>query len=166
MAENRLIMLLRDFLSETSSGNERARMAFGQAFVKMMQAAAKRTSLFNHSACFILCDFMEEALNVFSRFPEGNALIDWYFWLDVCQRILKSENTISEIRVFALLYCVWNHIASDKRRKEILCLEWLLTEENFDKYFNHWCPMIRAYYMRLLCWRICRNEGESSDLDT
>ena len=60
MAENRLIMLLRDFLSERASDFKLARMTFAEAFSKMMQATARRTSLFDHSACFVLCDFMEE----------------------------------------------------------------------------------------------------------
>ncbi|KAI6246466.1 hypothetical protein HI914_05617 [Erysiphe necator] len=165
MAENRSITLLRDFLYERSSNNEKARITFGQLFGKMMQAAAKKTSLFDHNACFILCDFMEETLNVFVHFNETNKFINWRFWLDVCKRILQSENTMSEIRLFALIFGIWDTVTSDDRRKEIICLDWLLTEELFDKYFNHWCPMIRAYYMRLLCWRVCRNNGESSDID-
>ncbi|POS87538.1 hypothetical protein EPUL_001000, partial [Erysiphe pulchra] len=165
MAENRSITLLRDFLYERPSENEKARITFGQLFGKMMQAAAKKTSIFDHSACFILCDFMEEALNIYVHFQEASKFIDWRFWLDVCKKILESENTMSEIRLFALIYGVWDVITADDRRKEVLCLDWLLTEEFFDKYFNHWCPMIRAYYMRLLCWRVCRNNGESSDLD-
>ncbi|KAI1004579.1 hypothetical protein K3495_g3636 [Podosphaera aphanis] len=166
MAENRLIMLLRDFLCERPSESEKARMTFGEVFGKMMQAGAKKTSLFDHNACFVLCDFMEEALTIFVRFHQANDFIDWYFWLDVCKKMLESENTMTEIRLFAFMYGVWNIITADDRRKEVICLEWLLTEEIFEKYFNHWCPMIRAYYMRLLCWRLCRNDGESNNLDT
>ncbi|TVY65579.1 UPF0592 membrane protein, partial [Lachnellula suecica] len=170
MAENRLIMLLRDFISERPSDYESARITFAEAFGKMMQATARRTSLFDHNACFVLCDFMEEALNIFVRFHLASGLesdyIDWYFWLDVCKKMLESENSMSEIRLFAFLYGAWNMVASDERRKEIMCLEWLLTDETFDKYFNHWCPMVRAYYMRLLCWRLCRDDGEATALDT
>lgn len=170
MAENRLIMLLRDFISERPSDYETARITFAESFGKMMQATARRTSLFDHNACFVLCDFMEEALSIFVRFHQSNAyesdFIDWYFWLDVCKKMLESENSMSEIRLFAFLFGAWNVIVSNERRKEILCMDWLLTEETFDRFFSHWCPMVRAYYMRLLCWRVCRDDGESSDLDT
>ena len=88
------------------------------------------------------------------------------FWMDVCKKMLESQNSMSEIRLFSFIFGAWNVIANDERRKEILCLEWLLTEETFDKFFNHWCPMVRAYYMRLLCWRICRDDGGATDLDT
>ncbi|CZR61720.1 uncharacterized protein PAC_11617 [Phialocephala subalpina] len=170
MAENRLIMLLRDFISERPSDYEAARMTFAEVFSKVMQAGAKRTSLFDHNACFVLCDFMEEALTIYLRFHHAHALetdfIDWCFWMDVCKKMLESENSMSEIRLFSFLFGAWNVITNDPKRKEVLCLEWLLTEETFDKFFNHWCPMVRAYYMRLLCWRLCRDDGEASDLDT
>ncbi|KAN0117051.1 DUF1765 domain containing protein [Hyaloscypha variabilis] len=170
MAENRLIMLLRDFVSERPSEFHAARMTFAETFSKMMQAVARRTSLFDHNACFVLCDFMEEALMIFVRFHHALALesdfIDWYFWLDVCKKMLESENSMSEIRLFAFLYGSWNVIINNEYRKEVMCLEWLLTEDSFDKFFNHWCPMVRAYYMRLLCWRLCRDDGDASELDT
>ena len=170
MAENRLIMLLRDFISEHPSEFDSARKTFAEAFSKMIQATARRTSLFDHNACFLLCDLMEEALAIFARFHDAHAtetdFIDWWFWLDVCKKMLESQNSMSEIRLFAFISGSWNIITNDERRKEVMCLNWLLTEDTFDKFFNHWCPMVRAYYMRLLCWRFCREDGEASDLDT
>ena len=170
MAENRLIMLLRDFVSERLSDFQSARVTFANCFGKLLQAATRRTSLFDHNACFVLCDFMEEALGIFMHFHHSHAIeseaITWHFWLEVCKKMLESQNSMSEIRLFAFLYAAWNAITNDDRRKEILCLEWLLTEDTFDKFFNHWCPMVRAYYMRLLCWRLCRDDGEASELDT
>jgi hypothetical protein len=170
MAENRLIMLLRDFLSEQPSKFESARLTFANTFSKMVQATARRTSLFDHNACFVLCDFIEEALHLYIRFHLSHLsepdFIDWHFWLGVCKKILQSHNTMSEIRLFACIYTTWNLITNDERRKKVLCLDWLLEENTFYKYFSHWCPMVRAYYMRLLCWRLCRDDGEATDLDT
>lgn len=170
MAENRLIMLLRDFISERPSDFELARLTFAEAFGKMIQATARKTSLFDHNACYVLCDFLEEALVIFVRFHQVHELesdfIDWHFWLDVCKKMLESQNTMSEIRLFSFIFGSWSAITNNERRKEILCLDWLVDEENFDRFFNHWCPMVRAYYMRLLCWRFCRDDGESTDLDT
>lgn len=170
MAENRLIMLLRDFMSDRQPDPDLAQLTFAKAFAMMMQASARRTSTFDHHACFIFCDFMEEALSLFVYFDKAHSLdpdlIDWAFWLDVCKKMLESENTMSEIRVFAFIYGSWGLITSDERRKEILCLDWLLAEDTFDKFFNHWCPMVRAYYMRALAWRLCRDDGDASSLDT
>lgn len=171
MVENRLITLLRDFVSDKPSEYEAAQLTFAKSFEKLMQATVRRISLFDHNACFILCDFVEEAMIFFVRFQLSHApesdFIDWVFWLDVCKKMLDSQNTMSQIRLFSLLYGSWNVITNDEGRKEALCLEWLLTEETFGRFFNHWCPMVRAYYMRLLCWRICRDSGgDSTDLDT
>jgi len=91
--------------------------------------------------------------------------IDWIFWFEVCRKIMQSQNSMSEIRVFSFLFSSWNLITCDDERKRVLCLDWLLSEETFTEYFLHWCPMVRAYYMRLLCWRICRYEGDAKELD-
>lgn len=170
MAENRLIMLLRDFLSEQSSEFLNARRTFASILSKTLQASARKTSIYNHNACLVLCDFMEEALVIFVRFlqknPEEADPIDWCFWLDVCKKILQSQNSISEIRLFSFIFGLWNLITGDLARKEVVTLKWLLAEDTFLRFFCHWCPMVRAYYMRLLCWRLCRDDGEASDLDT
>jgi len=170
MAENRLIMLLRDFISERPSDYEEARQTFAESFSKMMHAAALKTSLFDHNACFVLCDFMEEALGLFVRFHHSNTAtsdyIDWYFWLDVCKKMLLSQNTMSEIRLMSFIFGAWGTITLNEKRKKVLCIEWLASESVFEQLFNHWCPMVRAYYMRLLCWRLCRYDGEASQLDT
>jgi len=170
MAENRLVMLLRDFVSDRSFDHVLARMTFAETFGKMIQATARRTSVYSHSSCFLLCDFIEEALVIYIRFHHTHVLesdfIDWTFWLEVCKKMLESQNTMSELRVFAFIYGTWAAVTADDQRRKIMCLDWLLEEETFDKYFNHWCPMVRAYYMRLICWRLCRDDGEATELDT
>lgn len=170
MAENRLIMLLRDFLSEKSSEFEVARTTFAQTFSRMARAAAKRTSQYDNNGCLTLCDFMDEALAIYMRFQSqtesSTDYIDWTFWLAVCKKMLESHNIMTEMRLFSLIYGAWNVIVSDPRRKEVACMDWLLAPDTFEKHFCHWCPMVRAYFMRLLCWRVARFEGEASALDT
>ncbi|KAI8623001.1 DUF1765-domain-containing protein [Xylariaceae sp. FL1651] len=170
MTENRLIILLKDMLSNASASFTIARYTFAESFMAVMKAAAKRTSQFDHSACFTICDFLEESLVVYSNFIDISTselvYVDWSFWFEVCKKILESNNSMSEIRVLSLVYSIWETIASDQSRKESACLDWLLTEMTFDKLFNNWCPMVRAYFMRLLCWRICRDAGSTSEFDT
>jgi hypothetical protein len=169
MAENRLIMLLRDFMAERPLEFSNARLTFAEAFAKTFGAAARKTSQFDHNACFIMCDFMEEALTIYIRFQKSLDIyveyIDWAFWLNVCRKMLESENTMTEIRLFSFIFKAWNTIVGDERRKEVLSFEWLLSDDTFRKYYLHWCPMVRAYYMRLLCWRACRFDEEASQLD-
>lgn len=170
MSENRLIMLIRDFLSDRPVDFEQARLTFAGAFSHVIKCAAERTSQFDHNACFILCDFMEEALGIILKFQHSHVvdfeIIDWEFWLKVCCKMLESQNSMTEIRLFSFIFGGWNLITSIEERKKALCLDWLLSEDTFQTYFLHWCPMVRAYFMRLLCWRICRHDGEASYLDT
>ncbi|KAL9081034.1 MAG: hypothetical protein Q9157_000350 [Trypethelium eluteriae] len=160
MAENRLIMLIRDFLSERSAQYLAARHIFAQAFNDILRAAAQKTSLFDHKACYTLCDFLEEAFFIIIRYDSmshaDESVLDWPFWLEVFKQMVASQNTMTEIRLYAFLYGLWTSIASDPTRQRKLCLDFLLEPSFFEGRFNHWCPMVRAYYMRLLCWRMAR----------
>jgi Protein of unknown function (DUF1765) len=123
---------------------------------------------YNHDACFVLCDFMEEVLTIMSRYHQTHGetnVLDWAFWLQVCQQMMGSQNTLTEIRLLAFLYSTWNILISDENRRKELCLDWLLQPSFFERHFNHWCPMVRAYYLRLLCWRVARYDGDATDLD-
>lgn len=165
MAENRLIMLIRDFLSERSSGYVVARHIFAQAFSDVLKAAASRTSVYDQHACYTLCDFLEEAIVILVRYEHmtsnTDSVLDWSFWLEVCKQMIQSHNTTTEIRLFSFLYTIWPTITSNDERREDLCRNLLLEPEFFESRFNHWCPMVRAYYMRLLCWRVARFDGDA-----
>ncbi|AEO65992.1 288cb265-1fd8-4178-9ff6-ab896c2eaad0 [Thermothielavioides terrestris] len=193
MDENRLVILLKDMLADHPFGVAAdVKHTFAEAFVAVAKAATKRTPRFEHASCFLLCDFLEEALvaldafqntvnasiatsptkeNATSRYSEPASptppanYVDWPFWFEVGKMIMDSNNTMSEIRILSFLFSVWDAITADPVRKEVLCLDWLLSEEVFAKFFNHWCPMVRAYYMRLLCWRICRDSGSNNEVD-
>ncbi|KAI1470896.1 DUF1765-domain-containing protein [Daldinia caldariorum] len=169
MNENRLILLLKDFLSSASVLFAGARHTFAESFMAIMKAAAKRTSQFDHNACFTICDFLQEALVTYNNFvcvqTPDFTYVDWPFWIEVCKRILDSNHTMSEIRVISFIFSIWETIEDNPLRKEIVCLDWLLQEEVFNKFFTNWCPMVRAYYMRLLCWRLCRDAGNADDTD-
>ncbi|KAK3071879.1 hypothetical protein LTR53_007834 [Teratosphaeriaceae sp. CCFEE 6253] len=169
MAENRLIMLIRDFLSERTADHPVAREFFAVSFNDLLQTTAKGTSVFDHAACYTLLDFLEEALTILVRYEhikekEGN-IINSEFWQSVCKRMISSHNTITEVRLYAFLYTIWNTVVCDLGRKSNLCLNMLLDPEIFESRFNHWCPMVRAYYMRLLCWRVGRFDGEEQPND-
>ncbi|KAH6646318.1 hypothetical protein BKA67DRAFT_525736 [Truncatella angustata] len=169
MAENRLIVLLKDFLSASSVAFMPARHTFAEAFMALMKAAVKRTLQFDQQACFTLCDFLEESLVAYDGYVDVERptleYIDWPFWFDVFKKIMDTSNAGSEIRVLSLIFSIWDTIASNQSRKESICLGWLLKEDVFYQWFNNWCPMVRAYYMRLLCWRICRDAGSANELD-
>ncbi|KAI1318149.1 DUF1765-domain-containing protein [Xylariaceae sp. FL0255] len=169
MSENRLVVLLKGVISGLSTLDENVRNTFGAAYMAVMTAVAKGTSRFDHNACFTICDFLEETLAIYHDSTKAQQIvtisIDWPFWFEVCKMILESNNSMSEVRVLSFIYSLWDSITSNPQRKEYVCLEWLLAEETFDRFFNNWCPMVRAYFMRLLCWRICRDAGNANEPD-
>ncbi|EME76891.1 uncharacterized protein MYCFIDRAFT_168931 [Pseudocercospora fijiensis CIRAD86] len=168
MAENRLIMLIRDFLSERTADHPIARELFAQSFNDLLHAATRGTSMFDHSACYTLLDLLEEALAIMIRYESLNTntpLVDSDFWQTVCRKMIDSENTMTEIRLYAFLFTIWNMVIADTGRKIDLCVNLLLDPDVFESRFNHWCPMVRAYYMRLLCWRVGRFDGEEGNCD-
>ena len=170
MSENRIILLLREFLLDTSVNLELARRDFAESFGDLLKAASRRTSLFDHTACFTLCDFLEEAIDILARYHRNSddpaSFLDWPFWLSVCKQMMSSHNSMTEVRLYAFLYSLWGLIITDDTRKQNVCLDFILSEDHFQQQFNHWCPMVRAYYMRLLCWRVARLDGQESALNS
>ena len=169
MGENRLIMLVRDCLSSSTTMAGKSRSVFAQSFSSLLKVAARRTSMYDHNACFTLCDFLEEAVPILQRYQQETdftfAVIDWSFWLDVCKHMLRSHNSMTEVRLCAFIYGMWSTITTDEARRREVCLDWLLAEDVFHANFNHWCPMVRAFYMRLLLWRVARLNGTGSDIN-
>ncbi|KAF2432328.1 DUF1765-domain-containing protein [Tothia fuscella] len=178
MAENRLVMLLRDVLSNHKSNTIPAwpRQFTAQAFADCLKAAARRTSVFHPmkptavypSPSYILCDLLEEAIQILFRYEQSSSdtILDWSFWFKVWRKMTESENTTVEIRMYTLLYSLWIPVTSDPTRKYELCSTFLLDPKFFQSRFNHWCPMVRAYFMRVLCWRVARYDGEGPQNDS
>lgn len=169
MSENKLVVLLKSYLLENAAVSSSGKDTFADMYSRLFQASVRRTSLYNGPACFTLCDLMEEVFIVIDQFEtqaKSDKHIDWDFWLEVYKKMLRSWNTVTEVRVFSSVYSLWDILAKNPARKSLFCLDWLLTEEVFSAFFNHWCPMVRAYYHRLLCWRICRCVGQADEVDT
>lgn len=164
VSENRLIMLMQDMLSVGDLPGSPACILFAESFCCVLRSATGAISLYDQNACFTLCDFLQEAIVGLVRFaanaPCQQPLIDWPFYIDVFKRIVHSQNTTSEIRLYSLLYTIWGALTNDESRKGQLCLDFLLDATQFRHTFRHWCPMVRAYYMRLICWRIARHDGD------
>lgn len=178
MDENRLIVLLKDMLAKGSVGGltETARDTFATSFMLTLKAATRKTPAFKQAPTLVLIDFFSEVLLVLDTYTgytdserksqKMTDHVDWKFWLDVFHIILfESNSTMSEIRILSLLFSAWDIITADAARKEKFCIDWLLSEPVFDKFFNNYTPMVRAYFMRLLCWRVCRDQGSPSELD-
>jgi len=169
MQENRLIMLIRDFLSERNTHLHTARRMFAESFARLLQAQARKITIYDSNACYTLCDFLEEAFAIMVRYEQHDAehhsVMHWKFWLSVCKAMAESHNTGTEIKLYSFLFGAWPTLVVDDQRKASLCLDFLLEPAFFESRFNHWCPMVRSYFMRLLCWRVARFDGEETDVE-
>lgn len=167
MSDNRLIVLLRKFLMENSVEHAIAKKSLADACARMLKAAALKTSQFDSAVCHSLCDYLEEFMRVYDQYESltpGTKYFDWDFWLEALKRMLDSMSSTLEVRVFAFLYSNWEMVVKTSERKLSVCKDWLLSEEIFSRFFNNWCPMVRGYYHRLLCWRVCRDEGKVDEV--
>jgi len=173
MAENRLVMLARDFLSEQSTDHTPARQLYAEAFSGLLQTAVRGIGVFDHAASYTFLEFLEVAMVLLARFEVGqqiksmgkSTLIDMDFWVDVWKKMMSSHNTLTEVRLYAFLYTIWPSVICETGWKSDVCADFLLDPEIFQSRFNHWCPTVRAYFMRLLCWRVARPDGNYSDVD-
>lgn len=167
MAENKMVVLLRDVMSDKVNFSEECRIMYITSFMAMIKGAVRKTRVYDADACFTLCDLMEEILPLFSQAEQlyNTTFVDWSFWMDVLKQMLESENNMTELRLISFVYTAWDLIVEEEERKRTMCLDWLLSEAVWEKYFCHWCPMVRAYFMRLACWRLGRYDGSPNPLD-
>ncbi|KAF3917746.1 hypothetical protein ABW20_dc0101681 [Dactylellina cionopaga] len=167
LMDQRIFSLLKDITLDRNF-NDALRDVFATAFANLLKSLAKNTKIVEHSACVSLCDLLEEgipALYQFERQSEtGAKYIDWPFWMDVSKQMMKNENSMTELRLFSFIFVVWDLIAEDPERKRSICLDWLLKDDTWQRFFSHWCPMVRSFYMRLLCWRVGRFSGASHEV--
>lgn len=72
---------------------------------------------------------------------------------------VKNESRKSRENVVFVLF-------DDQEGLRWNCTIWLLSPKLWKKYFCHWHPLVRAYYLRLICWRIASVGPESGLLSS
>lgn len=117
-------------------------------------------------------------LNIFHEL--ANHIIDhnsinWDFWLGCCYvTLLNTDHIQTLLRSLAFLFNVWDTIPEILSRGQapsnephlqgwlknpnksfkLNFTEWLISNEVWNKFFIHWNPIIRSYYIRLIVWRV------------
>ena len=167
MSDNRLILLLKDLIQARATVGTAVVDFFASTFCSVLQATVRSTSLYDQSACFTLCDFLQEALPILVPYqvslPPADQPLPWSFITVIFKKMVDSQNTTTEIRLYAMIFSIWEVIVEAQSWRDEVSLEFLLDREYFLNTFSHWCPMVRAYYMRLLCWRLGRYDGNATE---
>ncbi|KIW19800.1 hypothetical protein PV08_00375 [Exophiala spinifera] len=168
IAENRLVILLRDVLGDLDPETAMFRNLFTGSFEAVLKTATRKIPVYSTDPCFVICDFMEEVLPITFRYHQtygDTPILDWPFWLRVFKQMMRSQSMLTKVRLMAFLYNKWTILISNEMWKRELVLEWLLDQEVFQENFCNWSPMVRHYFYRLLCWRVARVDGAVTTLD-
>ena len=92
------------------------------------------------------------------------AIVDIPFIISFISVILKEcDHTSSLLRTISFIYSQFALLTASPEYLQLLVLDTLMVREVFDKLFCHWAKFVRAYFIRLLVWRIkrihCRSTG-------
>lgn len=146
VAGSSLIITIREFLLRPGFEHDEARLMLAEALTSVLVVVAKGVSTYDQSACFALCDIIQEVFPIVAQFQTSRALhtpfIDWKFWCEVFALMLITESTLTELRLYILLYTLWDMIPAVLKTK--LCQDNLLEESFFLSRFSHWCPMVSS----------------------
>ncbi|KAI5967015.1 uncharacterized protein KGF55_000425 [Candida pseudojiufengensis] len=144
---------------------------------------AKETTIYDFNKNGIILGIINEFINHldFNSFNnEIQYLINWEFWLSCNYMMINHCDHIqSLLKNFAFLFNIWDMIPdvlcsfitskidnisiNDINYKWIINIEesiklnfinYLISDFTFEKFFIHWNPLVRSYYIKLLIWRV------------
>jgi hypothetical protein len=172
LTDNRMLSVLQEFLlSNDTALPKSTREAFGHSFIALLRATTKKIPQSNRFTADVLLDFLEETVVLLVRYEQTKGSAHflgpsfWEFWIGVFKILANSGSVFIEAKVYSLIYMAWPAISLASSQKAQVCFSMLLEHDFFHKRFSHWCPMIRAYFLRLLCWRVARVNEEPSTVD-
>lgn len=107
--------------------------------------------------------------------------VDWEFWLGCVYMMLQNtDHAQSLIKSFSFLFNVWDQIPETLPNEaataphlkwltdstasfKVNFINWLISQQSWERLFTHWNPLVSSYYIRLLVWRVIGiNNFESS----
>ncbi|ANZ75571.1 BA75_03142T0 [Komagataella pastoris] len=117
-----------------------------------------------YQSCVVLDLFYQLVLHVDNS---ATSCIDWSFWLEALFRLLTDTlNIICELKALSILFNVWSFIPHPEEPIPSKTM-WLTSPEkgyrwnssyyllsHWDKFFNHWQPLLRCYYQHLIIWKV------------
>mmetsp|Transcript_6396 Transcript_6396/g.8010 ORF Transcript_6396/g.8010 Transcript_6396/m.8010 type:complete len:1001 (-) Transcript_6396:45-3047(-) len=156
-----------------------SKIEFSTSIINFMDnlfiSIAKDTSIYDHTKNGLLLNVVYEFINHVS------GEVNWEFWLGCVYMMLNNTDHIQIVlKNLAFLFNVWGSIPerlSVSPSKDIHLawlvdlnesfklnfINWLISNEVWERFFVHWNPMIRSFYLRLIVWRVIGvNNFESS----
>ncbi|EPY52434.1 fungal family protein [Schizosaccharomyces cryophilus OY26] len=123
---------------------------------RVLQGVGKFIRVYDFQACFMYCSLTESWFEIFFNYSHRPEVS---FWVEAMKGLISTSNHIAIVRSIVFIYTIWPYL--DLNAKELFSLRWLLIQETFETLFLHSFPLVRAYFHRLLCWRLLKVDDES-----
>lgn len=133
---------------------------------RILQSIARATSVHDHHRSGLIYSIVYELVN----YVESD--VCWEFWLSTIYMSLNSTDHLQVLQTsFAFLFNVWgmvpeltakkydnsisyNWIKDSKESIKVNFINWFISDKVWNRFFTHWHPLIRSYYMRIVIWRL------------
>ncbi|RLV91823.1 hypothetical protein JA1_003642 [Spathaspora sp. JA1] len=177
----KIFKTLRD-ITYCATLNDKSIDGITVSLVKMVDlcliSMAKELTIYDFNKNGLILSIANEFINhIVNNNPvnEVSYLINWEFWLGCNYMMVKHSDHVQIIlKNFAFLFNIWDMIpetlsklASNNKKEEpykwlinseesfkVNFINFLISGETFVRFFCHWNPVIRSYYIKLLVWRI------------
>lgn len=175
----KIMRVIRDLVYE---GDERKSSMVISMFENILYSKAKCVQAFNSVTCeAIYTIFLEFLLHLQNDQYCFTRNLNLSFWITGLLKMLGTDNMICQARALSHLFNIWNLIPNDffinqKNIFEYDPSEWvknpknsllfnlsnhLLSQSVWEAFFNHWHPLIRQFYQRLLVFKIIGNSTDN-----
>lgn len=146
-----------------------------------LASVAKETNVYDYNRNSLVLNIVYEFINHIQNNINISNVVNWEFWLSCNYMMLNSTDHIQILlKSLAFLFNVWDMIPESLSNFRSLdspeqgpqlpphyswltnlddsykvnYINWLLSNEIFERFLIHWNPIVRSYYLRLLIWRI------------
>lgn len=137
-----------------------------KGYDNLLKLFIKSTAILNQNKCqvvFTMFTFFVKAVKNASLLN-----IDWEFWVNTFILLLNSDNLQNELRSLVTIFDLWQLIPSsyhtvtdhewmkkeNKRNLKSNLTDYLLDDVQWNKFFGHYNPLIREWYIKLIIWKI------------
>ncbi|KAG7783888.1 hypothetical protein KL910_000461 [Ogataea haglerorum] len=164
---DKLLKLLRDFLANARHEFEPSlRNGVLECFDTVFKLVFYKTTIFQTERidlCFDIWVRFVRSIDETNSYAVQD--LDWKFWTDTIFKMLNSEFINGELKALSVLYQIWDYLPSSKPPQadwvsdpsdtlKYNIILYLTGSENWSKFFGHYLPLVRCYYITLMVWKV------------
>ncbi|KAG7863142.1 hypothetical protein KL939_000461 [Ogataea angusta] len=164
---DKLLKLLRDFLANARHEFEPSlRNGVLKCFDTVFKLVFYKTTIFQTERidlCFDIWVRFVRSIDETNSYATQD--LDWKFWIDTICKMLNSEFINSELKALSVLYQIWDYLPSSTPPQaewvsnpndtlKYNMILYLTGPDNWSKFFGHYLPLVRCYYITLMVWKV------------